>query len=79
MATKTTPANIRRKIRHRINDLPQKIAMQTLEDIADLKKRNYGLGNRLWVRLLSGGFWSQSLDEFTMRELGIRAGVIKKF
>lgn len=71
-------AKIKRRVKRNVKDIPQAQAKLILEDIAELKKRNWGMGNKIWVRLLTGGYWSQSLDHFTMRELGKQAGFIKK-
>ena len=73
-----TSDQIKRKVRRRIKDIPQEQAVLILEDIADLKRRVTGLGNNIWVRLITGGYWSQSLDYFVMRELGKQAGWIRK-
>ena len=48
-----------------------------INEIGIAKKKTYGLGNKSWVRLLTGGYWSQSLDHYVMYEMGKRAGLIK--
>lgn len=75
---KTDIDKIKRKVRRILKDIPPDQMKLILNDIADLKKRNLGLGNKIWIRLLTGGYWSQGLDAFVMREMGKQAGWIKE-
>jgi len=67
---------IKRRINRNIKVLPQDVARLILEEHAEIKKR-LNHGNKIIIRLITGGFWSQSLDAMVMRKLGIQAGWIK--
>ena len=64
---------IKRRINRNIKVLPQDVARLILEEHAEIKKR-LNHGNKIIIRLITGGFWSQSLDAMVMRKLGIQAG-----
>lgn len=66
-----------RRINKNIKVLSSNVAEQILTDHAEIKKRT-GCGNKIIVLLITGGYWSQSIDTLVMRKLGIQAGWIKQ-
>lgn len=68
---------IRGRASRRIADLIPGAARQILDEQAELKKR-LNHGNKIIVRLVTGGYWSQSLDYHVMRKLGEKMMADKK-
>lgn len=58
-------------------------SLSPTEALELLESRVQQIGSRInkaaQTRILTGGFWSQALDNFVWREVGKRAGLFHKF
>lgn len=68
----TNMSNIRRRVTRRINEIPVAILEQILEDVALIRGRlkTPGPEKKIVCRLLTGGYWSQTMEYMVFQKIG---------